>query len=472
MKSKAGKKVFIITLTVAFFVTVAYIALAFYYMDGFSYGTWANGQYCTGKSVQVINKELLDNFHYSEVLVVFYDGDEKKQETLILEESAVQADYTASLNQLLVEQNPFFWGENLISFGNHGKNRQIPVEIKIDETSFKESFYQLDFVKQAIDKTIGIRIIKTEQGYQLVDTLANVLDVELAYQYVTEAVRNKEAVIDLTLLDCYQDLEPDSVMSETLRIWKQIEKFQNCDIIYDMGDEQVSINSAVVCDWIATAPDGSFLLDENGSIVMREEAITEFIHELAAEFNTYNIPREFQSTSGRVVNIEGGNYGNEIDCEEEIAYLTEAFSQKKQEVRIPVYLHEGSVRGKNDLGDTFIEIDLTEQIMYCHKDGELFCKTPIVTGNMARRYDTPATVCYVYGKQKNRTLRGANYAAFVHFWMPVKGNIGIHDATWRKEFGGDIYLNDGSHGCINTPREAMEEIYNQYEIGTPVVMYY
>ena len=38
--------------------------------------------------------------------------------------------------------------------------------------------------------------------------------------------------------------------------------------------------------------------------------------------------------------------------------------------------------------------------------------------------------------------------------------------------GGEIYKTDGSHGCINTPLEYMEELYDMVKIGTPVVMYY
>ena len=85
---------------------------------------------------------------------------------------------------------------------------------------------------------------------------------------------------------------------------------------------------------------------------------------------------------------------------------------------------------------------------------------------------TPEGTCYVYGKQKNRILRGENYASFVNFWVPVRGNIGIHDAPWRSEYGGEIYKTNGSHGCINTPYEEMEKIYEKVEIGTPVVMFY
>ena len=115
---------------------------------------------------------------------------------------------------------------------------------------------------------------------------------------------------------------------------------------------------------------------------------------------------------------------------------------------------------------------MTKQVMYYYKDGICLVETDIVTGNVARNMETPARVCYVYAKQRNRTLRGPNYAAFVNYWMPVNGNIRIHDAKWRDEFGGDIYLTDGSHGCINTPYDKMKILYENVEIGTPVIMFY
>ena len=68
----------------------------------------------------------------------------------------------------------------------------------------------------------------------------------------------------------------------------------------------------------------------------------------------------------------------------------------------------------------------------------------MVTGNMRRRMGTPEGVNFVYNKQKDRVLRGPGYASPVKFWVPVKGSIGIHDASWRKEFGGDIYQTAGS----------------------------
>lgn len=150
----------------------------------------------------------------------------------------------------------------------------------------------------------------------------------------------------------------------------------------------------------------------------------------------------------------------------------EAFENKEEGVHIPYYEKQAFVRGKNDIGNTYVEIDMGLQKLYYYEDAVLLLETDIVTGNTGRRMGTPTGVFFVYNKQKNRTLRGVGYEAFVKYWMPVKGSIGIHDASWRNEFGGEIYKTNGSHGCINVPRDKMTDLYEMLEIGVPVIMFY
>ena len=178
-----------------------------------------------------------------------------------------------------------------------------------------------------------------------------------------------------------------------------------------------------------------------------------------------------------MITIDGGTYGSKMDRKKETAYLLEHLLDPgvhtgTPQSHIPRYEREAFCYGKNDIGDTYIEVDMTEQKMYYYEKGVLKLETEIVTGNMRRRMGTPEGVNFVYNKQKNRVLRGPGYASPVKFWMPVKGGIGIHDAGWRKEFGGDIYQTAGSHGCINTPKDKMEELFDCVQIGTPVVMFY
>ena len=59
----------------------------------------------------------------------------------------------------------------------------------------------------------------------------------------------------------------------------------------------------------------------------------------------------------------------------------------------------------------------------------------------------------------------------VDVFMPFNGGIGIHDASWRKTFGGNIYLTNGSHGCINTPPDLAHKIFANIKASTPIICY-
>ncbi|MCR5409963.1 MAG: L,D-transpeptidase, partial [Lachnospiraceae bacterium] len=74
-------------------------------------------------------------------------------------------------------------------------------------------------------------------------------------------------------------------------------------------------------------------------------------------------------------------------------------------------------------------------------------------------------------KERDSTLVGEGYESSVKYWMPFNGNIGLHDASWRDEFGGHIYYFKGSHGCVNLPTAKAAEIYDQVEKGEPVIVY-
>ena len=44
------------------------------------------------------------------------------------------------------------------------------------------------------------------------------------------------------------------------------------------------------------------------------------------------------------------------------------------------------------------------------------------------------------------------------------------DAKWRKKFGGNIYTYDGSHGCVNLPKDVAATIYANAYLGMPVIV--
>lgn len=122
-------------------------------------------------------------------------------------------------------------------------------------------------------------------------------------------------------------------------------------------------------------------------------------------------------------------------------------------------------------GDTYVEINIRQQHMwYIHK-GKVYVSTDIVTGN---RYsnDTPKGYWRVNNKARNVNLVGPGYVSFVRYWMAFIGSgYGIHDASWRSSFGGNIYQGNGSHGCVNTPYKNVKKMYEKMSVGTPVIIY-
>ena len=138
----------------------------------------------------------------------------------------------------------------------------------------------------------------------------------------------------------------------------------------------------------------------------------------------------------------------------------------------PVYTREAYCRSANDIGETYVEINITDQTMWFYKDGALIVKTPVVTGNPYAGNATPSgSVWYLKGKFRNQLLSGEGYSAPVDYWMPFNGGVGIHDLQSRWYFGGNVYLGSGSHGCINTPLAAVKLIYANIEEGVPIIVY-
>ena len=98
--------------------------------------------------------------------------------------------------------------------------------------------------------------------------------------------------------------------------WEKIKEFQDCRIVYAFGKEQVPIDASIACNFIAMDENGDFLYDDNGRLLQDNEKIEEFVDFLADEYDTVGKIRQFETTKGDVVPVEGGIYGNRIDRKE------------------------------------------------------------------------------------------------------------------------------------------------------------
>lgn len=398
-----------------------------------------------------------------------------------LQDADYSGDYLVPLMDYQREQNPYLWIENVTLHKNH---TLLPA-ITYNEEKLRNLWEALPFIKAESEQKEELSIeYSGQKGFFLKDGLHDRMHLDMAYEMFLTAIREGETLVTYDS-EVYYDVSMTEEQQKTWELWLRIDAFQSAGLYYDMGEDKVLLNEALMASFLQKE-DGIVLTDEDDNLLVDKAAAAEFVEDLADKYDTIGKEREFSTTEGDTVTVSGGIYGSKINRKEEKAFLTDYLIQKmnggvlSEETRTedgkiyhkPSYEQTSLVLGENDIGDTYIEVDMTNQMLYYYEKGELKLETAIVTGNMRRRMGTPAGVNYVYSKQKNRTLRGEGYASFVKYWMPVKGSIGIHDASWRDEFGGEIYQTSGSHGCINLPSDKAGELYDMVEIGTPVVMYY
>jgi len=467
MKMKVVLKGIAIAGSIILLSTAAmYLGLANYYADGFSYETWINGIYCTGKSVNEVNEELLKQCYYTGLTIIASDG---KSYHISSEEVDLSFDFSQALNLYLERQNPYLWIDNLIG---DAPERKMDPAIRYDTEAFQKLIDSFSLFDGKTDEQRKLEIKKGDEGYYLLDERRHILNEKITREAIQNAFEATEPFLDLKEAGCYEDLPLTAKMERDIALWEKLKVYQDCGIIYRFGEESYPIDGRVVCDFLKLDEKGDFVLDDTGNLCTDEEKVYAFVDSLCDQYDTVGKARRFKATRGDVVTVEGGTYGNRIDREAEKEYLLEAFLSHKKEVHRPVYAQTALHQGKDDIGDTYIEVDMSNQMLYYYENGELKIETPVVTGNTSLHRGTPSGTNFVYNKERNRILRGADYASPVKYWIPVKGAIGIHDASWRSKYGGEIYKTNGSHGCINTPFNEVSQLYDMVEIGTPCVMFY
>ena len=451
--------------TVAFIIFYLFVSL--YYTDGFTFNTRINGVYCTGKSVEEVNSELTEAFQYDRVVVKSEDYGTKEE--ILLSDIDYTVDYTEALRDVFGKQSPFLW---ILNASKSSVTNNIKPTILYNEEKLKKRVNSLELVKQHTEEAqfIGEIRFSKEDGYYYYEKIDEIIDTDKLFDLVTESL-GSSFTADVTR-DCFFVNDETPEMLHDKRVWNEVSDFLAPKLSFDMGDGPIKLDSSVLSNFIIfDFGTREFLKNEDGSLYISRDKVDSYIDSLCDRYDTYAMPREFVTHLGEVKTINFSNYGTLLDRKSEKEYLLNALLTGEEGVHEPKYIHEPYKKGLNDIGDTYIEVDMSRQVLYFIKSGEvkLFCD--VVTGKPSAGYSTPEMLCYVYNKVPGKYLTGPDYRSYVNFWMPVYKAIGLHDASWQSAFGGDRYLRHGSRGCINMRYDDAETLYNAIEIGTPVIIY-
>ncbi len=326
-----------------------------------------------------------------------------------------------------------------------GRNIELPVDCRIDLDRL-EAFIEKE--NASARKPVNAEIRLTGNGYELKpEIVGNVTDLD---RLINDLESGRRSVI----LADYR-VYPE-VRTEDLRpVFDKLLAYVGWTAEYSNG---VSISCST--PFVHLSRDNQIILDD--SFIKMQ------IKKVASSYYNVGGPFDFQTTRYGKIRISGGTYGDEVDIPFETDYLSSCFrnllSVKDRE---PLYANN-----RNEIGDTYVEVSIDDQHLWFYRDGEFQAESDVVTGKVAGRHDTPTGVYYILEMVPGKHLRGADYVSWVNRWMRVTWDgVGLHDATWRRSFGGQIYRNSGSHGCINLPKDFAYGLYKEVYLGMPVIIF-
>lgn len=334
-------------------------------------------------------------------------------------------------------------------------------QVYYDETLLNEAINKLSCLAgNNIFKSGDPTFVYVNNSYTISrEFYGNSINRDMLYENITKAIKNKEKKIDLEKLNCYEKPKFTSNSKEVINAKDTLNKYVSSRITYNYEGLTEVLDGSRIKDFIR--------VDGNFQVILDESKVKDYVDNLANSYNT---------ALGTSIPVNGGYYGNNhswiIDSSEETKALIQNIKNGQTVTKNPIYMQTSAASYFSNVGNTFVEIDMTKQHLWYYKDGYLVVEGDVVTGNVSNGASTPEGVYKLYGKQKDTILRGEDYASPVSFWMPFNKNIGLHDANWRTEFGGDIYKDYGSHGCVNAPYYVAKTVYENINIGTFVICHY
>ncbi len=241
------------------------------------------------------------------------------------------------------------------------------------------------------------------------------------------------------------------------------DRIASMNITYVFGDQSETLDGSTISGWLYTK--------EDGTLSVNEAPAKEYVAGLASKYDTFGRNRSFTTHDGQEITVAGGDYGYWMDRVSTREQLIDQILTGESATLEPVYYGTGKSFGEDDIGNTYVEINIGQQHLWVYRNGEQINDTDFVSGGLFKGNGTPEGTYAITYKERDATLVGEGYQSSVKYWMPFNGNIGLHDASWRDAFGGHIYYMNGSHGCVNLPTTKAAEIYDQVEKGEPVVVY-
>lgn len=453
------QKILVCIESVLLLLIIIYAGMAFFFNSHFGFRTTINGVNASGKTPERVEQLIREEIAGYELTL-----EERGNKSEVLKGSAIglKPEFDGSLQKELKMQNGFAWPLYLFRPSNIEVKTMVTYEKEALEAQIRKlACMDESQMKKAENASISNY---SKEGYTILsEKKGTVINYAKLQSTIEDSVINLQKRVSLEEKQCYIEPKYTRDSKEVIALAEAMNRYVQTEIVYEFGSRTEKLDGKTISQWLTVSEDMEAVFDE--------EKVNEYITELAKEYNTSGKPKTLETSYGATVTINNGDYGWKIDKEAEAEEMLKNIKNGDVISREPVYAKTANSREGNDYGDTYVEVNLTAQHLFYYKNGELVLETDFVSGNESKGWHTPTGAYGLYYKQKDKVLRGEDYATPVDFWMPFNGGVGFHDATWRSDFGGNKYKTGGSHGCVNMPYSYAKKLFENIEAGCPIFVY-
>lgn len=168
---------------------------------------------------------------------------------------------------------------------------------------------------------------------------------------------------------------------------------------------------------------------------------------------------------------------NKLECFEVYAEMDDYYLVQTNE-----YIGYVAKDSVEELPETCVVVDISDQFLRLYQNNEVAMEVPVTTGLPTPSRASDEGVFEIYDITYNRRLITSGNP-YVDVMMKYNGGEGFHDAThhehedgfkhgWKDEadIGGNTYLTNGSHGCINMRNKNALQLSEYVGLGTKVLI--
>ena len=443
---------------------LTYLGVSIYFRSHYLFNTTINGQDFSKQTVEDARAFFAGQADAYALKITESGG---KTEDITGSEIDMSWNDSQALDQILKDQNAFAWPMEYFK----ETSKEITFDISYDKAALEKKVSSL--------KAVTAEPIQPQSAYPEFDGNSYVikpevygtdLDSKKLLKQIHESVARLDEEIDLQKEGFYKSPEYTAESPKLKELCQTLNQYCKASITYEM-DIPIVVDKTLISTWLSYDADFHVTLDE--------AAIRNWMTEFGRRYDTVGTTRPLTTPTGKATEVSGGTYGWIINEEAEFPALVSSIRNGEVVTKAPACDQTAASHAPQDWGGTFVEVDLTAQHMWYLENGTVVFESDVVTGKNST--PTPPGVYNILEKLSPTVLVGnivpetnePEYRTPVDFWMRVTwSGIGFHDATWQPAFGGDVYLWNGSHGCINMPYYNAQELYSILQLGTPVVVHY